>query len=215
MSDSGSRDGSPPGSPPATEPSSGSGSAPGAVPVRGPRPAPPPPRDRGGPVSQLDWGRPADRVAPATPLWRDPVRAAIGFACVTIPIAVAQPTATGSTPFDGPVSADALSGVNDGTLLVFIVVAMAVVTFWRAAAESDHAVVGLLPLFLGLAAALEFGLIVQGAQFAIADWSHRGGSGALTGALYVLGTAVAVLVSGGAILTWRSRRRATAALPAP
>jgi hypothetical protein len=221
MSGGGSGSGSGPGSPqePAPDPSAGPGSGPGvespAIPVRGPRPAPPPPRDRGGPSPHLEWGRPAGPIPPAPALWRDPVRAAIGIACLVIPIAVVQPTATGSTPFDGPVSADALSGVSDGTLLVFVVTAMAIVTFWRAAAESDHVVIGHLPLILGIGAGLEYGLVVQGAQLAIADWTHRGGSGTLTGALYALGAAVGVLVVGGAILTRRWRRRAAAARSAP
>ena len=215
----GPRGGSAPGSPPGpmADPSSGPGSGPGGVtggvPVRGPRPAPPPPRDRGGPTPHLEWGSPAGPVAPERPLWRDPIRAAIGIACLVVPIAVVLPMATGTTPFDGPVTVDALSGVSDGTLLFFVITAMAIVTLWRAAAESEHRVIGHLPLVLGSAAVLEFGLIVQGVRFAIADWTRRGGSGAPTGALYVLGAAVAALFTGGAILTWRFRRKAASGRP--
>ncbi|MFI5225084.1 MAG: hypothetical protein ACHQ3P_00240 [Candidatus Limnocylindrales bacterium] len=164
----------------------------------------------GGPLSRLEWGRPAEPVPPPRALWREPVRAAIGLASLAILIAVIQPMASGTTPFDGPVSASALSGVGDGTLLVFVVTAMAVVTFLRAAAESEHRLIGYLPLILGVGAVLEFGLVVQGVQFAIADWTQQGGSGAPTAALYVLGAAVAVLLVCGAILTWRFRRKAAA-----
>ncbi len=165
----------------------------------------------GGPLGRLEWGRPAEPIPPPRGLWREPVRAAIGLACLGILVAVTQPMASGTTPFDGPVSANALSGVGDGTLLVFVVVGMAVVVFNRAAAESEHLVPSLVPLVLGIGALLEFGLVAQGVQFAIADWAARGGSGAPTAAFYVLGAAVAVIVVGGAILTWRARRRAAAA----
>jgi hypothetical protein len=141
-------------------------------------------------------------------LWRDPVRAAIGIACAVVLVAVIQPTATGSTPFDGPTSADALSGVNDGTLLVFACVGVVIVTFWRPVADSEHLVPDLLPLILGIVAAIEYGLIVQQANFAIDDWARRGGSGSLTVWVYVLGAAIAVILLGGTILTGRARRRA-------
>jgi hypothetical protein len=184
----------------------------GGPPVRGPKPPPPPPREVSGSQQRLEWGQPGDAVPLPPALWRDPVRAAIGIACLVVLVAVIQPTATGSTPSDGPTSADALSGVNDGTLLFFVCVGVAIVTFWRPVAESDHLVPSLLPLVLGIAAALEYGLIVQHANFAIDDWMRRGGSGSLTTWVYVLGAAVAVILAGGAILTFRTlaaaRRRA-------
>ena len=163
------------------------------------------------PGGRLEWGKPAEPIPPAPALWRDPVRAAIGIACLVVLITVIQPMATGSTPFDGPTSEDALSGVGDGTLLVFACLAMAIVTFWRPVTESGYLVPNLLPLACAIVAALEFGLVLQGAQLAIKDWEARNGSGSLTGAFYALGAAVAVLVVGGAILTWRARRRAVAA----
>ena len=187
----------------------------GGPPVRGPKPPPPPPRERAGPQQRLEWGQPGEAVPLPPALWRDPARAAIGIACLVVLVAVIPPTATGSTPFDGPTSADALSGVNDGTLLVFVCVAVAIVTFWRPVAESEHLVPNVLPLVLGIVAALEYGLIVQHANFAIEDWTRRGGSGSLTAWVYVLGAAVAVIVVGGAILTWRARRRAVRRSPAP
>jgi hypothetical protein len=166
-------------------------------------------------VHRLEWGRPGEAGPPPPALWRDPVRAAIGIACLVVLVAVIQPTATGSTPFDGPMMADALSGVSDGTLLFFVCVGVAIVTFWRPVADSDHRVPTLLPLVLGIVAAVEYGLIVQHANFAIDDWTRRGGSGSLTVWLYVLGSAVAVILLGGAILTWRARQRAVRRSPAP
>ena len=74
--------------------------------------------------------------------------------------------------------------------------------------ESEHLLPNLLPLLVGVVAAFEYGLIVQGARFAIDDWTARGGSGSLTSWVYVLGVAVAVIVTGGAILSWQARRRA-------
>ena len=197
-------------------PGDGTPAGPGdGTPVRGPKPPPPPPRERVGPTQRLEWGRPGEDVPPPAALWRDPVRAAIGIACLVVLVAVIQPMATGSTPFDGPMSANALSGVNDGTLLFFVCVLVAIVTFWRPVAESDHLVPNLLPLVLGIVAAIEYGLIVQHANFAIDDWTRRGGSGTLTVWVYVLGGAVAVILVGGAVLTWRARRRALRRSPAP
>ena len=193
----------------------GSAAGPGGPPVRGPKPPPPPPREPADSRQPLEWGKPGEAVALPPALWRDPVRAAIGIACLVVLVAVIQPTATGSTPFDGPTFADALSGVSDGTLLFFVCVGVAIVTFWRPVAESEHLVPNLLPVILGIVAALEYGLIVQHANLAIDDWTRRGGSGSLTTWVYVLGAAVAVILVGGAVLSWRARRHAVRRSPAP